>query len=562
MDMIEIRRLKIFAYHGVLDEEREQGQDFYISAKLYLDLRQASMADDLKATVNYDVAAHTIEKVVTQEKWNLIEAVAESVASELLLQYQELRSVEVRVDKPEAPIELSFETVSVTIKRGRHRAYLSIGSNLGNRKSYLDHAVEQMGKDPYIRVLKSAEYIETEPYGPVEQPDFLNGAVEIETLYTPRELLQVLQDIEQEAGRKRIIHWGPRTLDMDILLYDDEVIREEGLIIPHVEMAKRLFVLEPLVSIAPEVVHPLYHRTAQELLEELKSREKETVPYATDGYIFSEELPEKEPMVCYAGVPGAYAEAAAIKYFGESAGLLAVKSFDEVAAAVMEGKADYGVIPVENSSAGFVSGNMDIVRNSGAVILDEVVIDIEHALLGLPNSMLSDIKKVYSHNQGLMQCKDYIERNGFKTEAVSNTAVAARKVMEGGNVSCAAIASERAAELYNLKILARRINFSRDNATRFVIISRERRVLTSSDTVIICFSAPHRVGSLYEIMGIINRNSINMTSIESRPSLKKKWEYIFYVCFEGKLTDRHVRRVLGEIDRESEDFRVLGTFSS
>ena len=194
MDMIEIKRLKIFAYHGVLDEEREQGQDFYISAKLYLDLRQASMADDLKATVNYDVAAHTIEKVVTQEKWNLIEAVAESVASELLLQYQELRSVEVRVDKPEAPIELSFETVSVTIKRGRHRAYLSIGSNLGNRKSYLDHAVEQMGKDPYIRVLKSAEYIETEPYGPVEQPDFLNGAVEIETLYTPRELLQVLQD--------------------------------------------------------------------------------------------------------------------------------------------------------------------------------------------------------------------------------------------------------------------------------------------------------------------------------------------------------------------------------
>ena len=139
---------------------------------------------------------------------------------------------------------------------------------------------------------------------------------------------------------------------------------------------------------------------------------------------------------------------------------------------------------------------MDIVGNSGAVIMDEVVIDIEHALLGLPNAMLSDIRKVYSHNQGLMQCKDYIDHNGFRTEAVSNTAVAARKVMEGGNISCAAIASERAAELYNLKVLARRINFSRDNATRFVIISREKRVLTASDTVIICFSAPHRVGSL------------------------------------------------------------------
>ncbi|MBR3538206.1 MAG: 2-amino-4-hydroxy-6-hydroxymethyldihydropteridine diphosphokinase [Eubacterium sp.] len=272
MDRIEIEKLKIYAYHGVFDEEREQGQYFYISAKLFLDLRRASMSDDLTETVSYDLVAHTIQKVVTQEKWNLIEAVAESVASELLLTYPGIQSVEIRVDKPDAPVGLSFETVSVTIQRGRHRAYLGIGSNLGDREGYLNRAVEQLKKDPFIRVLNNADYIETEPYGPVEQPKFLNGAVEVETLYTPRELLQVLQDIEKEAGRKRILHWGPRTLDLDILLYDDEVIRENDLMIPHVEMAKRDFVLEPLCTIAPYAIHPLYRKTVQDLLDDLKKQ--------------------------------------------------------------------------------------------------------------------------------------------------------------------------------------------------------------------------------------------------------------------------------------------------
>jgi prephenate dehydratase len=134
--------------------------------------------------------------------------------------------------------------------------------------------------------------------------------------------------------------------------------------------------------------------------------------------------------------------------------------------------------------------------------------------------------------------------------------------MESRDVTKAAIASERAAELYNLKVLARRINFTRDNATRFVIITNEKVALTGSDAVIMCFTAPHKVGALYHIMGIINKNAINMTRIESRPSLKKKWEYSFYVSFEGKLTDRNVARALAEIRYEAEDLTVLGTFSS
>ena len=130
--------------------------------------------------------------------------------------------------------------------------------------------MDQLGKDDYIKVNKVSSYITTKPYGNVEQDDFLNGCLEIETLYTPRELLSVINDIEQGAGRKRLIHWGPRTLDIDILLYDREIIMEEKLIIPHIEMSKREFVLKPLCEIAPFAYHPGFNKTVMELYDILK----------------------------------------------------------------------------------------------------------------------------------------------------------------------------------------------------------------------------------------------------------------------------------------------------
>lgn len=165
---------------------------------------------------------------------------------------------------------MTFDTVRVELLRKRHIAYLSIGSNLGDKEGYLDYAVERLGKDAYITVNKVSSYIVTEPYGDVEQDDFLNGCLEIETLYTPEELLAVIHDIEAGAGRERLIHWGPRTLDIDILLYDSDIIMQEALTIPHVEMAKRTFVLEPLCEIAPFAYHPGYHRTVSELLEQIR----------------------------------------------------------------------------------------------------------------------------------------------------------------------------------------------------------------------------------------------------------------------------------------------------
>lgn len=567
MDRISIHKLRIYARHGVFQEEKEKGQDFFVSAELYLNLRNAGCRDTLSETVNYDTAAHVIADTFTREAEDTIEAAAENTARELLLHFPTLDRVKVTVEKPDAPVQLDFETISVTVERGWHRAFLGIGSNLGDRRGFLEMAVKELRQDPSVEVLKTSTFIETVPYGPVDQPDFLNGVLEIRTLLTPEELLALCNRIEQKAGRERLIHWGPRTLDMDILLYDDSVISESGpdLRIPHPEMARRKFVLQPLAEIAPNVMHPILHQTAAEMLEALSAPGQAVDTGLYDGSY--REVPSlipadsTEKFTCiYAGVPGAYAEEAAFRYFGKQVEYRNVKSFHDVVAEVAAGKAQFGVVPIENSSAGFVAGNYDIIRQNGVNIVGEIVIEISHCLLGLENARIADIHKVYSHAQGLMQCREFIERHGLTAESVSNTALAAKKVKNDGDIHAAAIASERAAEIYGLKILKRHINFSSDNATRFVVVTRNRIFLRDASRVSICFTAAHRVGALYDIMGRLYENRINMTSIESRPSLKHKWEYIFFVDFEGKLTDTNVRRALGEIQADTDEMNVLGTY--
>lgn len=270
MDKIVIKDLEIFAYHGVLPEEKAKGQTFVLTAELFCDLREAGLTDNLDKTVNYAQVCEDIYKVMTGDKFDLIEAVAENIADTILLKYELIKKVRIIVSKPEAPIDMDFDTVCVDITRKKHIVYLGIGSNLGDKENYLDYAVDQLNKDDYIKVSKVSSYIVTKPYGNVEQDDFLNGCLEIETLYTPSELLAVVNDIEQGAGRKRLIHWGPRTLDIDILLYDREIIMEEKLIVPHVEMGKREFVLKPLCEIAPFAYHPGYNKTVMELYDILR----------------------------------------------------------------------------------------------------------------------------------------------------------------------------------------------------------------------------------------------------------------------------------------------------
>ena len=219
MDTITISNLEIFAHHGIFEEENTLGQKFLISAKLHLNTRKAGMSDDLNQSIDYGSVCHSIKKLMEQNTFKLIEAVCETIANFLLLEYEQIEEVEVEVKKPWAPILLPIDTVSVTITRRWHIAYLSIGSNVGDKEGYLDSAIDRLNEDKYTKVMKASTYIETEPYGDVEQENFLNGALEIHTLRSPVELLELVNNIEKEAKRERIIHWGPRTLDIYMWYY-------------------------------------------------------------------------------------------------------------------------------------------------------------------------------------------------------------------------------------------------------------------------------------------------------------------------------------------------------
>ncbi len=270
MDCIQIRQLEIFAYHGCKEEEKRKGQKFYVDADLYTDIQTPGNTDDLNDTVNYSKVCKFICRFMTENRFDLIEAVAEQTTKALLKEFPKIKEIAFTINKPNAPIKLSFGNVAVSVHRKWHKAYLGIGSNIGDKENFLNQAIDSLYDDDNCRVLLVSNFVETIPYGPVVQDNFLNGCVEIETLYSPEELLCVVHNIEAEAGRTREIHWGPRTLDIDILLYDDWIVDKENLKIPHVEMHKRLFVLEPLNQISPYAIHPVYKKTVQCMLEELK----------------------------------------------------------------------------------------------------------------------------------------------------------------------------------------------------------------------------------------------------------------------------------------------------
>ena len=271
MDKIHIKNLEVFAKHGVFPEENVLGQKFVISAVLYTSTREAGKTDDLTKSIHYGEVGQFITEFMKQNTFQLLEAVAERMAEELLLRTERLEKVCLEIKKPWAPVGLPLETVSVEIERGWHTAYIALGANLGDKEANLRLGVEALRATKGCQVLAVSDFLVTEPYGGVEQDDFLNGAMKIRTLLTPHELLERLHEIEQEAKRERVVRWGPRTLDLDILLYDDLILDEEELHIPHIEMCKRDFVLKPLCQIAPYVRHPVYNRTAAELLAALEA---------------------------------------------------------------------------------------------------------------------------------------------------------------------------------------------------------------------------------------------------------------------------------------------------
>ena len=269
-DRINIKGLKVYAYHGCLEEERTKGQEFTLDITLHLNLTPAGITDNLEKTVNYSEACELAHEVFTKYAYNLIETAAEEVAAALLLKYSLLDRVDVEVFKPHAPIPLDFENVSVYITRARHTAYIAVGSNLGESEDTIKTAQEMLLKVEGNELLAESALIETKPYGVTDQPDFINGLWKISTLLPPDDLLKKLNEIEHRLGRERVIHWGPRTIDLDIIYYDDLVIDTERLTIPHIDMANREFVLKPLAEVDPYVRHPITGLRAGEMLAKLQ----------------------------------------------------------------------------------------------------------------------------------------------------------------------------------------------------------------------------------------------------------------------------------------------------
>ncbi|WP_427041730.1 2-amino-4-hydroxy-6-hydroxymethyldihydropteridine diphosphokinase [Fusobacterium sp. SB021] len=270
MDKIIIENLELIAEHGVFKEEKFLGQKFIISVEMTTDTREAGKTGNLNASTHYGFVADDIEKIFTSESFDLIETCAEKIAEMILTKYPLISEVKVTVKKPWAPIRKHFDFVAVEITRKWHTAYLSLGTNMGDKKKNLLEAIEKIGKLENTKVTSQSTILETEPFGYTEQDMFLNACIEIKTLFTPQELLEKLLNIELEMGRVRTIKWGPRIIDIDILFFDDEIIQDKNLAVPHPWISERMFVLEPLYEIAPNLIHPLERKpvaTLKRILE-------------------------------------------------------------------------------------------------------------------------------------------------------------------------------------------------------------------------------------------------------------------------------------------------------
>ena len=274
-----------------------------------------------------------------------------------------------------------------------------------------------------------------------------------------------------------------------------------------------------------------------------------------------DELDSRNIKVVYQGVPGAYSHQAMINYFGKKIDNYNVKTFRDAMEAVKNGEADYAVLPIENTTAGIVNDVYDLLIEYDNCILNQTDVIVRHALLGTKDATLEDIKVVYSHPQGLMQCSGYLEEHKeWQQIAQGNTAGSAKKVLEENDKTQAAIASTVAAEIYGLKVLAENINRNNENTTRFIIVGKKKIYKKDATKISLCFEIKHESGSLYNILSHFIYNGLNMTKIESRPIKDKNWEYRFFVEFEGNFAEAATLNALHGIISEANNVKLLGNY--
>lgn len=273
MDTIRIRKLEIFANHGVFKEEKVLGQKFILDIELYLDTQEAALTEDLNKSIHYGILCSKVADNFKKQSFDLIETAAEDTAQFILESYPICSGVKVSVKKPWAPVMMHLETVEVVVERHWTKAFVSLGSNIGDRENYLKRAIETLKADRRIKDIRESKKYNTKAWGLEEQDDFLNEVISFRTTYTPSNLLRLLQKIELDLGRERKIHWGPRTIDLDILFYGNNIIQDENLKVPHPFIQDRDFVLTPMMDIDPFFIHPVLKKSVMMLHKELKERE-------------------------------------------------------------------------------------------------------------------------------------------------------------------------------------------------------------------------------------------------------------------------------------------------
>ncbi len=264
--------------------------------------------------------------------------------------------------------------------------------------------------------------------------------------------------------------------------------------------------------------------------------------------------------VTYQGERGAYSEMAVFKFFGSKVEAVPCEDFRHVFESVKTGAAPHGVVPIENSLEGSVTQNYDLFLSYDLKVCGEVAIKLAHVLIANPEADIVDIRTVYSHPQALGQCRNYLQKQPWEVIPAYDTAGSVKLIKERKLLKAAAIASEKAADLYGMKIIARDIADNPSNYTRFLVLSTEDAEPTGDDKTSIIFSLKHVPGSLYNSIGEFASRNINLTRIESRPTKTTAWQYNFYVDFEGHRTEKRCVEALAGLERYATFVKILGSY--
>jgi prephenate dehydratase len=264
--------------------------------------------------------------------------------------------------------------------------------------------------------------------------------------------------------------------------------------------------------------------------------------------------------VAFQGERGAFSEDAAAKLFGKDADFSPCIRLKQVFELVARDEVEFGVAPLENSQAGSINDTYDLLLTYPLNIFAEAILKISHYLMALPGQKLSDIATIYSHPQALAQCDEFLTKLTAEIVPSYDTAGSAKMIKEKQLMSCAAIASKKAADMYGLEILAAEIQTNVNNYTKFVAISRQKAKPAEKSKTSLVFAADNKAGSLYKILGIFASRNINLTKLESRPSRAKPWEYVFYADFEGHQEGQAHKQAIAELQREATFVRVLGSY--